>query len=106
MSTEARIVLTTASSQEEAERIARHLVEAGLAACVNVLPGATSIYRWQGVIESSTESLLIIKTTTDHVSALQASLLQIHSYELPECLVVAVESGSPGYLAWLASPLE
>lgn len=97
----ARIVLTSSSSHDEAARLARVLVEERLAACVSILPGAESLYRWQGAVESAREELLFIKTTEERLDALQARLLALHSYETPEFLVLSVEAGSSAYLRWL-----
>jgi periplasmic divalent cation tolerance protein len=99
--TAARIVLTTAASLDEARRMGRTLVEERLAACATLAPAVESIYRWQGEIETASEVLLILKTAADQVASLQTRLLQIHSYETPEFLVLPVEWGSPGYLEWL-----
>jgi periplasmic divalent cation tolerance protein len=99
--TQARIVLTTAATAEEAARIGRILVEERLAACATALPGVLSIYRWQGAVESAAETLLLLKTGEAQLSALESRLLALHSYETPEFLVLAVEAGSAGYLAWL-----
>jgi periplasmic divalent cation tolerance protein len=96
--TDARIVLTTAGSQEEAERIA---------ACVNIVPGLTSIYRWQGAVESAPEFLLLIKTTAANLNPLESALRRLHSYEVPEFLVLTPEAAAKPYLDWLlqsASP--
>jgi periplasmic divalent cation tolerance protein len=99
--TDKRIVLSTAGSEDEARKIARHLVERELAACVNILPKIESIYRWQGKVESSQEWLLLIKTTAKRFPAVRDALLQTHSYELPECIAIAVEDGSAEYLEWI-----
>jgi periplasmic divalent cation tolerance protein len=97
----ARIVLTTASSPEEAGRLGRVFVEERLAACVSVVPGGESIYRWKGEVESATETLMLIKTGADQLAALEERLRELHSYETPEFLVLGVESGSLPYLEWL-----
>ena len=99
----ARLVLSTAGSREEAESIAESLVDLGLAACVNLIPGLTSIYRWQGSIERAEEILLIIKTTEARLAALEAALRELHSYEVPEVIVLAPEGGAEDYLAWLTA---
>jgi periplasmic divalent cation tolerance protein len=96
-----RIVLSTAGSRSEAERIAHALVEPQLAACVNLIPGLQSIYRWQGKVESAEEVLLLIKTTAANLDRVEAALRAAHSYELPEFLVLAPESGSEAYVRWL-----
>ncbi len=103
---QARIVLTTAGSPEEAGRLGRILVEERLAACVSVVPGVESIYRWKGEVESATEVLMLIKTGSDQLAALEAQLRALHSYETPEFLVLGVESGSQPYLEWLQGSLR
>jgi periplasmic divalent cation tolerance protein len=104
--TDKRIVLSTTGSEDEARKIARHLVEHHLAACVNIVPHIESIYRWQGKVESSTEWLLLIKTNADKFSAVRDAIRRLHSYDLPECIVVSIEDGSAKYLAWLADSLR
>jgi len=99
--TDKRIVLTTAGSEEEARKIARALVERHLAACVNIIPQITSIYRWQGETEEAREWLLLIKTTEAAFAQLQEAIAELHSYDLPECIKVVIESGSSGYLKWI-----
>jgi periplasmic divalent cation tolerance protein len=84
-----------------AERIADALVSARLAACVNILPGVRSVYRWQEAVERADELLLLIKTTFDQVEPLTALVVSLHPYELPEVLAVEVAAGSPGYLDWV-----
>lgn len=96
-----RLVLTTAGSREEAERIAAALVNGRLAACVNLIPGLTSIYRWQGAVETAAEVLLLIKTTVENLDRVEAELRRMHSYELPEFLVLHPAAGSQAYLDWL-----
>lgn len=97
----ARIVMTTLVSPEEAARVGGALVEERLAACATVLPAVHSIYHWNGQIESSTECLLLLKTAFDKLPALEVRLHELHSYQTPEFLVLAVEAGSHPYLAWL-----
>ena len=96
-----RIVLSTAGSREEAERIAHALVDAHLAACVNLLPGLVSVYRWQGKAETAQEVLLLNKTTVVNLERLESALRGLHSYDLPEFLVLTPESASKPYLDWL-----
>ena len=100
-----RIVLTTASSREEAKRIAKALVEERLAACVNVVHGVESIYRWQGEVEEAAEVLLLIKTNVEKIEALETAVRRLHSYEVPEFLIFEVNGGSAAYLKWLDDSL-
>jgi periplasmic divalent cation tolerance protein len=104
--TDKRIVLTTAGSEDEARKIARHLVEQKLAACVNIVPQIESVYRWQDKVESARESLLLIKTTAEGFAAVRDAIRELHSYELPECVAIAVEDGSAEYLEWLADSVK
>ena len=97
----ARVVLTTVAHAEGAGRLARVLVEERLAACVSVVPGVESVYRWKGEVESAAEILLLIKTGVEQLAALEARLHELHSYETPEFLVLKVEAGSHAYLEWL-----
>jgi len=102
----ARIVFTTVANPEEAARMGRALVEEHLAACATFFPSAHSIYRWQGQIESSAETLLLLKTVSDRLPALEARLHELHSYQTPEFLAIAVDVGSHQYLAWLCACLD
>jgi periplasmic divalent cation tolerance protein len=99
--TDKRIVLCTAGSEDEARNIARYLVAQRLAACANIVPQVESIYRWQGKVESSGEWLLLIKTTAERFPAVRDAIRELHSYELPECVAISIEEGSPGYLEWI-----
>ncbi len=103
--TSARIAITTVVSAEEANRIGRTLVEERLAACATLLPPVHSIYRWHDKIESSNETMLLIKTSLDQVPALETRLRELHSYQTPEFLVFPVESGSRAYLDWLQASI-
>ena len=96
-----RIVLSTCGSEAEAAKIGRYLVEHQLAACVNIVPRIESIYRWQGKVESSGEWLLLIKTTTEKFPEVRDAIAELHSYDLPECIAIAIEDGSAEYLAWI-----
>jgi len=100
--TDKRIVLSTAGSAEEARKIASQLVERRLTACVNIVPQIESIYRWQGKVESAQEWLLLIKTTAEKFPAVCDAIRELHSYELPECILLNIENGSAEYLQWLA----
>jgi len=102
----ALIVLTTAATPEEANRLARTLVEERLAACATLIPAVQSIYHWQGQIESATETLLLLKTGPEQLAALEARLDELHSYETPEFLVLGVEAASQPYLEWLQESLR
>ena len=93
--TDKRIVLSTSGSEDEARKIAHHLVERQLAACVNIVPQIESIYRWQGEVESSQEWLLLIKTRAETFSSVRDAIRELHSYELPECIAFSIEDGSP-----------
>lgn len=95
------MILSTAGSPEEAERIARALVEQRLAACVNIVPRVTSVYRWEGRIEAASEVLLLIKTCADQLDRAESVLRAAHSYEIPEVLVLNPESGQENYVDWL-----
>jgi periplasmic divalent cation tolerance protein len=95
-----RLVLTTAGSEAEAKKIARALVERHLAACVNIVPQISSIYRWQGKVEEAQEWLLIMKTTAQAFERVCDAVAELHSYELPECICLAIEDGSSNYLRW------
>jgi periplasmic divalent cation tolerance protein len=96
------LVLTTAPDDERAETWARTLVDERLAACVNVHLPMTSFYRWNGIVERGAERQLVVKTTRGRLGALQARLREIHSYELPEFMVIAVDDASDEYMKWVA----
>lgn len=95
------VALTTVGTAGDAERIARALVERRLAACVNVVAGVVSIYRWKDGVERDEERLLVVKTRADRVEALRDALVGLHPYELPELVVLPVEAGHLPYLAWI-----
>ena len=95
------IVLTTLAADTDATVLARALVDERLAACVNVLPAMTSVYRWQGRVEEEREQQLVIKTGADRVVALAARIRELHPYEVPEFLVLRVSEGSDAYLRWI-----
>lgn len=96
------IVLTTTGSDDEAHRIASALVERRLAACVNVVPRVISHYRWKGHVCRDEERLLVIKTESRLFPELKRVIRELHSYELPEAVMVRIEEGDPDYLSWLA----
>ena len=104
--TDKRIVLSTASSEEEARKIAHHLIEQRLAACVNIVPKIESIYRWEGRVESSREWLLLIKTTAANFSNVRDAIGELHSYDLPECIALGIEDGSADYLQWMGDSVK
>ena len=104
--TDNRLVLTTTGSRDEARRIAEALVDRKLAACVNIVPGVLSIYRWKEKREEANEWLLLIKTTAGAFEQVRDAIKEMHSYELPECLCLAIEDGSTEYLRWLGESVE
>jgi len=95
------VALTTAPSAEVAEGIGRTLVEERLAACANVVPGVTSIFRWDGATRRESEVLVILKTTAGDVGALERRVVELHPYEVPEVLAFPAESGHGPYLEWV-----
>jgi periplasmic divalent cation tolerance protein len=95
------IVLTTLPTEADAPAIATALVEARLAACVNVLPSMQSIYRWQGAVEQETERQMVIKTSSRCVDALWERLRDLHPYEVPEFVVIPIVDGNQAYLNWI-----
>jgi periplasmic divalent cation tolerance protein len=101
-----QIALCTCADLEQAQQIARHLVEERLASCVNILPQMQSIYRWQGKVETAEEFLLIIKTDSEHSQEAQDAVTRLHSYEVPEFLLLPVTGGSAAYLHWLKTTME
>lgn len=102
----AHIVLTSASNADEAALLARTLVEERLAACATLIPTVESIYHWEDQIETSTEALLMLKTSSEQLAGLEARLRELHSYQIPEFLVLDVDSGSHLYLDWLFASLR
>ncbi len=100
------IVLTTCESSQDAQTIAETLVEKRLAACVNILPGLKSVYRWKGKVENAAELLLLIKTRRGLFEQLSAELERIHPYEVPEVIALPVVDGAPSYLEWLEKELK
>jgi len=104
--TDVVVVLSTVPNDESAERIAQTLVDEKLAACVNLLAPMTSIYRWKGAVERDTERQLVMKTTEQQVPALKKRLRELHSYELPEFVVLGAVAGDPDYLSWVRTSLK
>ena len=100
------VVLMTVGSREEAEKIANALVTEQLAACVNIVPGITSVYRWKGAVEQDPEALLLIKTGQDCWQSLEARIRALHPYELPEIIAVPIHTGQKDYIEWITSCLK
>ena len=100
------VALSTVATAEDAERIARSLVEKGVAACVNVVPGVVSFYRWKGRLERDAEVLLVIKTRGERFEDLKAALLAEHPYEVPELVALSIAAGHERYLEWLADSVR
>jgi periplasmic divalent cation tolerance protein len=98
------VLYCTCPDETTASSIAETVVDEGLAACVNIVPAVKSVYRWQGETESATESLLIIKTSTDNYEKIEQRIVQLHPYELPELIGVPITAGLEPYLAWLTYP--
>ena len=95
------LVLSTTGSKEEAQTIARALVERRLAACVNIVGPIESVYRWEGEVQTSAEYMLLVKTTAERFPAVRLAIRELHSYELPECIALEIDSGSDEYLNWI-----
>jgi len=103
MTSDAILVLTTARSSEEAQALAEFLVEERLAACVSISAPILSIYRWEGTIDRNEERQVVIKTTRHRYAALEARIHAMHSYAVPEILILAIDGGSPAYLDWVST---
>jgi periplasmic divalent cation tolerance protein len=95
------VVLSTCGSLKEAQELAHELVEKRLAACVNIVPGVRSVYRWKDAIEEEEEVLLVVKTSRPLLEELRNEILRLHSYEVPEVIALEVVDGSEAYMAWL-----
>jgi periplasmic divalent cation tolerance protein len=104
--TEALVVLTNCPDAGVADRIARTLVEQGLAACVNRLAAVESVYRWQGAIERATEVPLLIKTTRDRYGEVELAIRQLHPYQVPEIIALSIVDGHAAYLRWIREATE
>lgn len=96
-----RLALVTAPDAEVAASLVRRLVDEGVAACGNILPGIASIYRWEGAVERESESLILFKTTAAGAARLAERVSELHPYDVPEVLVVEVEGGHGPYLQWV-----
>lgn len=99
-------VMMTAGSQEEAEKIAQALVGELLAACVNVVPGVTSVYRWEGAVQSDQEWLLIAKSQREVLEELVQRVQALHSYDVPEIIALPITGGSETYLHWIDQEVQ
>ena len=100
------VALVTCESADRGAKIARGLLDKHLAACVNILPGAKSLYWWEGKIEESAECVLIIKTRESLLGELTAEVKRLHSYTVPEVVAFRIEGGNPDYLRWLADETD
>lgn len=101
-----QIILCTSPDKESAEKIAHQLINDKIAACINILPGLTSIFRWQGKIETEQEHLLLIKTRKDRYQAVEKSIQTNHPYEIPEIIAIPIEKGLAEYMQWIESCLS
>jgi periplasmic divalent cation tolerance protein len=99
------VVFSTCETESEARKLARALVEGRLAACVNIVSGMRSVYRWKGVVEEASEILLIVKTNRELLPQVREAIEKIHSYELPEVIALQIVDGSERYLEWLSGEL-
>lgn len=100
------VIINTCPDKETATRVANALIHKRLAACVNILPGLTSVYHWRGQIETGEEFLLLIKTTQAAYGDVQAAIREIHPYELPEIVAVPIVAGLDAYLSWIGGNVE
>lgn len=100
------VILSTCAGLPEAERIARKLVEDRLAACVNVIPGLKSVYRWKGAVEHADEHLLVVKTARGLFQRVRDQIEAMHSYSVPEAIALPIVEGSTTYLEWLAGEID
>ena len=104
--TEMLLAFTTFANEDDAARVVRRLVDERLIACGNLLPGARSIYRWQGAVEDAREVVVLMKTRKQDWSALLSRLHELHPYETPELVAVRIAAGAPKYMAWLDEALS
>ncbi|MFH2056246.1 MAG: divalent-cation tolerance protein CutA [bacterium] len=100
------VVLSTCGDLETAERIATHLVDSRLAACVNLVPQIKSFYHWQGKLEQSSEALLVIKTSKEKLTVIEQAVKKLSGYEVPESIALEITAGSQDYLSWLEHELS
>jgi periplasmic divalent cation tolerance protein len=100
------VVLSTVGTEDEASRMASALVERRLAACVNVVPGVSSTYRWQGAVQTDREWLLVVKTRRDRFEAVRAAIRELHTYEVPEIVMLDIADGDAAYLKWIDASLD
>lgn len=103
MHDEPKMIFSTVPNREVGSTIAKKLLEEHLAACVNIVPGLTSLYRWEGEIHEDSEELLIIKTTTRHAQEAIALIADLHPYDTPEAIAFTITAGHPPYLRWINS---
>ena len=101
MTTDFQMIYCTCPNFETASQIAQHLIATKHAACVNILPSVTSVYQWQGNVETAQEFLLLIKSCQSHYAHIEAEIKKLHPYEVPEIVAVAIENGSTDYLKWI-----
>ena len=104
--TEMLMVFTTFANVEDAARVVRTLVEERLIACGNLLPGARSLYRWEGAVADRPEVMVLMKTRKQDWAAMMSRLHELHPYQTPECIAIRIAAGAPAYMAWLAAALE
>jgi periplasmic divalent cation tolerance protein len=100
------VVLSTCGSSGEARKLARHLVETRVAACVNVIPGVYSVFHWEGKVDEGAEWLLVIKSTRERLPALRMELAKMHSYSVPEVVALQIVDGSSDYIEWIGREVE
>ena len=101
-----KLIISTAGSREEASRIAHALVEEKFAACVNIVGPIESVYRWQGKVESAQEFLMLVKTTQARSNVAMARIRELHSYEVPEAIVININDGLSAYLSWIGESVR
>jgi periplasmic divalent cation tolerance protein len=100
------IILSTTGSEDEASKIAEHLVSNRLAACVNIIPSITSVYRWKGEMNIDREILMIIKTDASRFEEIKSAVRNLHSYETPELIAIPIQQGLQQYLDWIAESVS